>query len=158
MVENEWTNLPNRFTNIQLHEYIIMPNHFHAILQIVPVGATLVVARNDIARNDIARNKNTVNNNVTQNKNWINDKKGQPQGIAPTGKTVGHMMAAFKSITTVKYIHGVKTKKWQPFDKKLWHRNYWEHVIRNGHELNNIQKYIQNNPENWQNDTLNCDI
>ncbi len=53
MVENEWTNLPNRFTNIQLHEYIIMPNHFHAILQIVPVGATLVVARNDITRNDI---------------------------------------------------------------------------------------------------------
>jgi len=42
MVENEWNQLHERFTNIQLHEYIVMPNHFHAILEIV--GATLVVA------------------------------------------------------------------------------------------------------------------
>jgi len=42
MVENEWLKLPTRFTNIQLHEYIVMPNHFHAILEIV--WATLDVA------------------------------------------------------------------------------------------------------------------
>ncbi len=37
-------NCPNGLKNIQLHEYIIMPNHFHPILE--PVGATLVVAPN----------------------------------------------------------------------------------------------------------------
>ena len=42
MVVNEWAQLPHRFTNIRLHEYVTMPNHFHAILEIV--GATLVVA------------------------------------------------------------------------------------------------------------------
>ena len=55
MVETEWLKLPHRFKNIELHEYTVMPNHFHAILEIV--GATLVVAPNII---------------------------GQPQGIAPT--------------------------------------------------------------------------
>ena len=35
MIENEWTQLHERFTNIELHEYIVMPNHFHAILEIV---------------------------------------------------------------------------------------------------------------------------
>ncbi len=42
MVENEWLKLPNRFGNIALHEYVVMPNHFHAILEItVAVGSTV---------------------------------------------------------------------------------------------------------------------
>lgn len=135
MVENEWIDLPHRFTNIQLHEYVIMPNHFHAILEIV-VGATLVVAQND---------------NIVKNDN----QKGQPQGIAPTDKTLGDIIGAFQSIVTVKYIHCVKTKKWQQFNKKLWQRNYWEHIVRNEQELNRIRLYIKNNPKKWQNDKLN---
>ena len=31
--------------SLKLHEYIVMPNHFHAIVEIV--GATLVVAQNN---------------------------------------------------------------------------------------------------------------
>ena len=48
LVEKEWINLKNRFCNIELHDFIIMPNHFHAILEI-SVGATLVVAPDMIA-------------------------------------------------------------------------------------------------------------
>ena len=40
MVESEWLKLPERFKNIELHEYVVMPNHFHAILEIV--GATQI--------------------------------------------------------------------------------------------------------------------
>ena len=43
MIETDWLKLPQRFKNIKLHEYIIMLNHFHEILEIV--GATLVVAQ-----------------------------------------------------------------------------------------------------------------
>ena len=68
MVETEWLKLHERFNNIELHEFVVMPNHFHAILEIV--GATLVVAQNDIE---------TQNDVETQN--------GQPQGIAPTVST-----------------------------------------------------------------------
>ena len=131
MVENEWLKLPNRFQNIQLHEYVVMPNHFHAILEIV--GATLVVAQNEtVAQNNI----------------------GQPQGIAPTGKTVGNMIGAFQSIVTVEYIRGVKQNNYKPFDGKLWQRNYWEHIIRNENDYQRIAQYIINNPENWNNDKL----
>ena len=42
MVDTQWLALSTRFSNISLHEYIIMPNHFHAILEIT-VGSTLVV-------------------------------------------------------------------------------------------------------------------
>ena len=102
MVRNEWLKLPKRFQNMQLHEYIIMPNHFHAILEIV--------------------NQNKMNNNDNEKQfvQSLDKQKGQPQGIAPTGNIIG----AFKSITSVKYIRGVKYQKWQPFNDKLWQRNY----------------------------------
>ena len=34
MVENEWLRLKKRYPNIDLHEYIVMPNHFHGIIQV----------------------------------------------------------------------------------------------------------------------------
>lgn len=127
MVENEWLKLPERFKNIRLHAYVVMPNHFHAILEIV--GATLVVAQNR-----------------------PNAQTGQPQGLPLRNKTVGDMVGAFQSIVTVKYIHGVKTLGWQPFDGKLWQRNYYEHIIRNEQSYQTISEYIINNPAKWTDD------
>ena len=65
-------------------------------------------------------------------------------------------MDAFKSITTVKYIRGVKDFGWQPFDRKLWQRNYYEHIIRNEESYQHIANYIVNNPAQWQEDKLNA--
>ena len=36
--------------------------------------------------------------------------------------------------------------------KKLWQRNYWEHIIRNEQSHQRIADYIANNPVNWGND------
>ncbi|MBC7260687.1 MAG: hypothetical protein H5T63_01625, partial [Chloroflexi bacterium] len=48
MVRQEWADLPNRFPNIDLDAFIIMPNHIHGIIIITdvnPVGAGLVPAQ-----------------------------------------------------------------------------------------------------------------
>jgi len=58
-------------------------------------------------------------------------------------------------MTTNAYIKGVKMHDWQRFEKRLWQRNYYEHIIRNDADLDRIRHYIQNNPVAWQNDTLN---
>ncbi len=62
------------------------------------------------------------------------------------------MVGAFQSIVTVEYIRGVKTLGWQPFDGKLWQRNYWEHIIRNEQSYQRISNYIINNPAKWTDD------
>jgi len=140
MVEKEWLELPKRFSNIHLYEYVVMPNHFHAIVEIV--GATLVVALS----------KTFVPNGELVQPALF----GQPQGIALTTKpkTIGEMVGAFKSIATVEYIRGVTQMGWQPFPGKLWHRNYYEHIIRNEKSLIKITEYIINNPLNWDDDSL----
>jgi len=34
----------------------------------------------------------------------------------------------------------------------LWHRNYYEHIIRNEKSLHNIREYIKHNPIKWEQD------
>lgn len=78
---------------------------------------------------------------------------GQPQGIAPTAHpTIGDVVGAFKSLTTNDYIAGVKQKNWPSFNKKLWQRNYYQHIIRNEQSYLEIAEYIQNNPLKWLED------
>jgi REP element-mobilizing transposase RayT len=61
----------------------------------------------------------------------------------------------FKSLTTSRYSYGVKQKAWLPFPGKLWQRNYYEHIIRNEYDLNEIREYILNNPLKWELDKEN---
>lgn len=136
MVIEQWLALLERFPNIELDVYQIMPNHFHGIIVIIePVGATLVVAQNMDAQNFV-------------------DSRNSRAGTRPA-PTLGDMIGAFKSITTNEYIKGVDNKNWQQFYKRLWQRNYYEHVIRDEKDLNRIRDYIQSNPMNWDEDEEN---
>ena len=154
MVENQWLKLPDRFQNIALYEYVVMPNHFHAILEIV--GATLVVVQNHHhgAQNHHHGVQNHHHGVQNDHHGVQNDRNGQPQGIAPTGKTIGNIVGAIKSITTVEYIRAVKNMEWIPFNGKLWQRNYYERIIRDEKSYLDISDYIIKNPANWDKDSL----
>ncbi len=45
IIEKQWRDIPNRFENVEIGEFIIMPNHIHGILilhqgrVIIPLGA-----------------------------------------------------------------------------------------------------------------------
>lgn len=139
MVYDQWAILPNRFNRVELHEFIVMPNHFHGIIELVskhPVGAPLVGAPSHGGDpND-------------------HQQTGQPQGIAPTvNPTIGDIVGAYKSLTTNEYIAGVKHYHWPRFKQKVWQRDYYEHVIRSEQSYLEIVEYIRNNPLNWVEDT-----
>jgi putative transposase len=80
-----------------------------------------------------------------------------PSTPAPStpAPTLGDVIGAFKSRVTVEYIRGVKTFGWTPFDRRLWQRNYYEHIIRNEEALNRIRRYIVENPIRWAFDREN---
>ena len=59
------------------------------------------------------------------------------------------------SPTTHKYIDDVDNKNWPQFYKRLWQRNYYEHVIRDEKDLDRIRDYVQANPDNWDEDKEN---
>jgi len=136
MIDEQWSALPERFPNIELDLYQIMPNHFHGILMIV--GAAFMAAPSLVVAHDMEMN--SIQENAT-------DTRPAP--------TLGDIIGAFKSITTNEYVKGVEDKNWPRFDKRLWQRNYYEHIIRDEADLNRIRNYIQSNPANWDKDEEN---
>ena len=72
---------------------------------------------------------------------------GKAQGPSPTKfGSVIDVVQWFKSLTTAKYRHGVKSDNWPPYFKKLWQRSFYDHVIRNETDLAILRDYILNNP------------
>ena len=68
---------------------------------------------------------------------------------------MGDIIGAYKSITTDIYIDMVKNNQMPAFDKRIWQRNYYEHIIRNEDEYERTKKYILNNPSMWNEDVEN---
>jgi putative transposase len=62
------------------------------------------------------------------------------------------VVGRFKSLTTRRYIDGVRFSHWHPFTDRLWQRNYYEHIIRDEMDYQSIFDYITCNPENWERD------
>ncbi len=142
-----WEELPGRFPDIELDEFIIMPNHIHGV--IVIVGAPLVGARGGGADGE----KNAVE---TKKRADIVKNRADTRPAPTNAKlTLGNIVCAFKSLTTDQYILGVENQNWPPFPGRLWQRNYYEHIIRDEDSLNKIREYIVHNPLRWEFDRDN---
>jgi len=129
IVRQQWEKLPERFTNLFLDEFTIMPNHIHGI---IIVGAGLAPA---LSYRATARVAPTFS-------------------VDRPAPTVGEIVGTFKSLCIHDWLTYIKEKKIDAVGK-FWQRNYYEHVIRNEDELNRIREYIQNNPLKWHLDKEN---
>ena len=151
---DEWHSLERRFPNIELDEFIVMPNHVHGIIVIGSVGVGLALpSKAGLALP--SPTEHVLTNNIS------NTKKGEPR-LAPTqehknntggtnpGSTLGDIICAFKSRTAI-HINRYRKTHGKPF----WQRNYYEHIIRNEASMRRIREYIVNNPMRWDNDVEN---
>ena len=60
--------------------------------------------------------------------------------------SLSEIMKWFKTMTTNEYIRGVRDRVYEPFEKKLWQRSFYDHIIRNDEDLNEKREYVMNNP------------
>ncbi|MBA3027976.1 MAG: hypothetical protein FP816_04065 [Desulfobacteraceae bacterium] len=159
-----WGEMQNKYRNIELHERVIMPNHFHGIIEIKSgsefVGANLRVRPNE-SRPNLESDKGQTHRSAPTAKpdeQILNQSQnGQTHRFAPTGSSASNpsvdtMVQWFKTMTTNGYIRGVKEHRWSRFNEKLWQRNYYEHIIRDEKSYLEISEYIQTNPAKWQDD------
>ena len=155
MVEQWYHKTQDKYPEIVCHEMIVMPNHFHCIWE--NVGLCPNVGANPCVRPP------KQNHDTSQ----TGAHTGAPLQIQPDGNNIVNdsdlvenvsesplstVVGWFKTMSTNEYIRGVKQMGWAPFDRKLWQRNYYEHIIRNDQSLWHISDYIINNPTRWQTD------
>ena len=131
MVERWWYMLAEKFLKVKPREYIIMPNHFHGIIEFTTNH--LSNARIDDEVVEIV----------------------PVYGNGDNSQTLSQVIQWFKTMTTNEYIRQVKRSGWEPFDHRLWQRNYYEHIIRNDVDYERIYYYIQSNPQQWGKDQEN---
>ena len=66
--------------------------------------------------------------------------------------TLSEIIQSFKRNTTVKYIDAVKKGEFPPFNKRIWQRNYYDHIIRDEADYSAVWQYIDDNPAKWTED------
>lgn len=134
MVNECWQEIPVHFPQIVLHEYVIMPNHVHGIIEINNPQST--GANMGRCRDTVGVGANVVDVGAN-NYSPLRTPQFCPHG---TSRTVGSVVRGFKIGVT-------KQMGFSP-----WQRNYYEHIIRNDESYQNIVRYIAQNPLKWKED------
>jgi putative transposase len=79
---------------------------------------------------------------------WKSATSGRPKGRP---YSLGDVVGAFKSISAIG-VNRILTRL-----GSLWQEDYYEHVIRDVQELEQIRDYISTNPAQWLEDPENPD-
>ncbi len=121
--------IPEQFKNALLDAWVIMPNHVHMIL-VIHETCRIMIGRNMI--------------------NHVPTKSGIPNNpMELPADTIGKMMRWYKG--RVSY----ECKK--SGIKFTWQARFHDHIIRNKRSLENIRRYVQDNPLRWEEDMFNAD-
>jgi REP element-mobilizing transposase RayT len=148
MVAALWDGIAARFSGVEIDQFVVMPNHLHGIL-ILP---------DDDATANGATTRGATTGATTRVAPTMEGSVGAPlvgaRAVAAPIR-LGDVVGAFKSMATVGYIGGVKTRGWLQFRGRLWQRNYYEHIIRNEMALDRIRRYVDDNPAGWALDDEN---
>ncbi|MFD2583988.1 transposase [Pedobacter vanadiisoli] len=72
------------------------------------------------------------------------------RATARVAPTIANIIGAYKSIVSNACLQLYKSHN--KIMRKLWQRNYYEHIIRNERAYQNISNYIINNPSKWNED------
>ncbi len=133
----QWKNLPDRFPNIDLDEFIIMPNHIHGI----------IVIRTDMGEGSDIRDSETKERLISDPSPLQSNENIRVNGTVPG--SLGAIIQNFKSSTSRK-INAIPNMK----NIKLWQVNYYDHIIGDEKDYARIVHYIRNNPQEWEKDEL----
>ena len=132
IAKRSWQEIPEHFPSVMLDEFVIMPNHLHGI--IVQWGDAGTACRAPTDRREAAVSfAPLVKEGQTQ------ERFSQPvRGSLPT------IVRSFKSAVTKTAREQGLWGRWP-----LWQRGYYEHIIRRAEPLDEIRRYIRENPNRW---------
>ncbi len=146
ITQSIWRQLPDSF-HVELDEFIVMPNHIHGMIWISDRNMGEASANGEIG----------VSIPTKADASPLQPSNGTQKG------SLGAVIQNFKSISTRK-IHqclgrGEAFARTQYVDQSIpitnaspeavWQRNYYDRIIRDEKELNQIRLYIMNNSYRW---------
>jgi REP element-mobilizing transposase RayT len=159
IVEAEWFNLPSIFTNLELKDFVIMPNHFHFILELRSPVVQKNIEKNCYLGDIISRLKNNSRKKIVEFveaglSRQITSKENKSfLKTLNNGETGSPLQTKNEKIKIENIFPYLKNFNYH----KIWQKSFYDHVIRDEKDLRRIQEYIQFNHLNWHLDELNPD-
>ena len=147
-----WEEIPQHYPNIELGEFVVMPDHVHGIIKIrrgVDLSRPECEMRAELCV-DLSRPKlcNNLNPKCGLQRNNANTATGGFSGTKNPmlNNNLSHIIRWFKGRVAFECCKIDCNFKWQ--------RNFWEHIIRDEQSYKDISQYIIDNPVNWGKDEL----
>ncbi|MGA9364676.1 MAG: transposase [Bacteroidota bacterium] len=122
-----WYEIPRHFLDVQLDEFVVMPNHIHGI----------VLLWGDPQR----PSGRHVQLNIPTPQDYYSR-------ISPKKKTLSVIIRTYKAAVTT-------WCRKSGFVDFQWQAGFFDHIIRSETSLNRIRSYIATNAERWQLDREN---
>ncbi|HET8885552.1 MAG TPA: hypothetical protein VFM70_04275 [Salinimicrobium sp.] len=145
IVETEWlkTFEMRPDMNLSMDEFVVMPNHFHAIIGIGENEYNSQRgAQNDVQCRDAMHCVSTTKTEIT-NKDTI-DRNNSQNKFGPQSKNLSSIIRGFKI--------GVTQNARMINPDFARQSRFHDRIIRNDESFHKISKYIINNPMNWSED------
>lgn len=141
-----WQEINNRRKNLELGEYVIMPNHIHGILKL-----------NDINSNNDDNGETGENVAYTRHALYLSESESETKTVTEPTKSPGQKRFRNPGKNTISSIIGsyksAVTKHAHRFGFDFaWQSRFHDHIIRNQGEYQRIEKYITENPSKWLDD------
>lgn len=134
--------------NITLDEFVVMPDHFHAIIIIGENRYNQNKIPNDHCRRHAMHCVSSKIHGVTTDTKFQSNQ--YQNEFAPQLKNLSSIIRGVKSAVTVYAKINKLDFQWQP--------RFHDHIIRTNTELIRIKKYIIENPQKWKCKTHNCQL
>jgi len=150
IVREEWLNTAVLRPNVDLDAFVVMPNHFHAVIFMLHGDDAHVVRPATENESPVGAHRCAPG---TSGGGMGRPHIGGAHIGAPLRRqpgSLGSIVAGFKSAAT-KRINALRDNPCCP----VWQRNYYDHVIRTEKELAIIRQYIADNPAKWDLDENN---
>ena len=138
-VKELWSIIPNKFENVEIDAFVVMPNHLHGIVIIGKEG--------DVVKS-VAIGPDAINRVPTPAAN---------EGGGVTG-AYNPMLSMNSLSRIIRWYKGRCTFEIKKIDNPgyfEWQGRFYDHIVRNKKDLKKIREYIQTNPQKWASDQLN---
>jgi REP element-mobilizing transposase RayT len=134
IVRDEWLKTPDLRGEVRLDEWVVMPDHFQALIAI----------DRDRVRSEQADNGHVGGACWRPAPSPHPESQTQVASIQPLPRSLARVMNQFKATTTR------QIRKALAMTGPVWQRGYHDRVVRSEYELDKVRKYIRDNPKNWR--------
>jgi REP element-mobilizing transposase RayT len=126
IAEECWQKIPEHFPTVAVDEFVVMPNHVHGVLHLRGKGFEIP--------------------------------NPSPQFGKPQAGALGTLVGAYKAAVSRILGRGGKfparsgghlSTRPAAGASAIWHRNYWDVIVRDKQTLGAIRNYIRFNPQNY---------